>query len=122
MPIVAAARAALRLATPERRARLWSNLDTFKLATGVQVQSPIVPLIIGSEQMALEASAELLRRGLFVSAIRPPTVPSGTSRLRVALSSEHRPEEIDRLASALRALSNRGVPLLSPQCHQSSET
>ncbi|KAL3893918.1 MAG: hypothetical protein SGPRY_013958, partial [Prymnesium sp.] len=65
MPIVAAARAALRLATPERRARLWSNLDTFKLATGVQVQSPIVPLIIGSEQMALEASAELLRRGLF---------------------------------------------------------
>ena len=63
--------------------------------------SPIVPLILGSEAAAIEASKALYERGLYVPAIRPPTVPPGTSRLRVALSAAHTPEMIDRLREAL---------------------
>ena len=100
---LAAARAALQLATPERRARLWENVDAFGAATGAQTQSPIVPLVLGSEDAALEASAALLREGLLVPAIRPPTVPAGTARLRVALSAAHQPEEVAALASAIAA-------------------
>ena len=47
---------------------------------GVEAESPIVPLIVGSEAAALKASAQLLQRGFYVPAIRPPTVASGTSR------------------------------------------
>ncbi len=66
--------------------------------------SPIVPYVCGSEALALEAAAELLARGLLVTAIRPPTVPPGTSRLRVALSAAHAPEQIDALATALAGI------------------
>ena len=51
--------------------------------------SPIVPVVLGSEQAAIDASASLLEEGLWVPAIRPPTVPVGTSRLRVTLSAAH---------------------------------
>jgi 7-keto-8-aminopelargonate synthetase-like enzyme len=67
--------------------------------------SPIIPLVVGSEQRALEASAQLLARGLWVPAIRPPTVPVGTSRLRITLSAAHSDEQIDRLLQAVGALS-----------------
>jgi len=67
--------------------------------------SPIVPLVLGSERRALEASAALLARGLWVPAIRPPTVPVGTSRLRVTLSASHTDAQIDRLLEAAAALS-----------------
>ena len=50
---------------------------------------------------ALAASARLLERGFLVPAIRPPTVPRGTSRLRVSLSAAHEPEDLERLAAAL---------------------
>jgi 7-keto-8-aminopelargonate synthetase-like enzyme len=63
-----------------------------------------VPYVCGSEARALEAAAALLEQGLLVSAIRPPTVPPGTSRLRVALSAAHTPEQVDSLAGALAAL------------------
>ena len=66
--------------------------------------SPIVPLIVGAEEEALAASAALLDRGLLVPAIRPPTVPTGTSRLRVSLSAAHTTDEVERLASALADL------------------
>ena len=101
--MVAAARAALNLATPELRNRLWSNIRAFSSATGVKARSPIVPLVIGSERSALEASALLLQHGLLVPAIRPPTVPEGTARLRIALSASHKEEEIAALAHAIRA-------------------
>ena len=52
-------------------------------------------------EAALAASAELLRQGFHVPAIRPPTVPAGTCRLRVALSASHRDEDIDELVGAL---------------------
>jgi len=63
--------------------------------------SPIVPVILGSEQRALEGSAALLAEGLWVPAIRPPTVPAGTSRLRVTLSAAHSDEQVAKLVAAL---------------------
>ncbi|MEZ5170122.1 MAG: 8-amino-7-oxononanoate synthase [Acidimicrobiia bacterium] len=84
----------------ELRARLRSHVE--HIAPGHP--SPIVPVILGSEQAALDASAALLDEGLLVPAIRPPTVPPGTSRLRVALSAAHSAEQVAQLASALDAL------------------
>jgi len=66
--------------------------------------SPIVAVVCGEERRALEASAALLERGLLVPAIRPPTVAPGTSRLRIALSAAHTPEQVDELAVALHDL------------------
>ena len=63
--------------------------------------SPIVPIIVGSESAAMEFSERLLGRQLLVGAVRPPTVPRGTSRLRVTLSSEHSAEEIANLVDGL---------------------
>lgn len=69
--------------------------------------SPIVPIMVGSEAQALQAAEGLLERGLLVPAIRPPTVPPGTSRLRVALSAAHSDAMVDRLTDALAALGLR---------------
>lgn len=66
--------------------------------------TPIIPLMLGDERRALQASQELLDQGLLVPAIRPPSVPPGSSRLRIALSALHTDEQIDRLDGALRAL------------------
>jgi 7-keto-8-aminopelargonate synthetase-like enzyme len=66
--------------------------------------SPIIPVMLGSEQAAIDASTTLLADGLWVPAIRPPTVPSGTSRLRVTLSAAHRHDDVTRLIDALHSL------------------
>jgi 8-amino-7-oxononanoate synthase len=63
--------------------------------------TPIQPILLGSADAAVEASRKLLERGLFVAAIRPPTVPAGTSRLRVALSAAHRDSDVEKLAMTL---------------------
>ena len=65
---------------PERRKHLWELVDLLGQEFGVDAQSPIVPLVLGSETAALQASAQLLQRGFYVPAIRPPTVAPGTSR------------------------------------------
>jgi 8-amino-7-oxononanoate synthase len=69
--------------------------------------SAIVSLIIGSAPDALAASAALRAAGFLVAAIRPPTVPPGTSRLRLTFSAAHTPEQVTALAAAVR-------PLLAP--------
>ena len=97
----AAALAALRvLRSPEGdalRTRLRDNVQ--RLRPGHP--SPIVPYVCGSEAPALEAATALYDAGLLVTAIRPPTVPPGTARLRVALSATHTAGQIDALAAAL---------------------
>jgi 8-amino-7-oxononanoate synthase len=100
----AAALAAVRLlATPEGtmlRHRLAGHVE--RVAPGHR--SPIVPVVLGSDERALAASAILRHRGVWVPAIRPPTVPLGTARLRVTLSAAHTPDHIDRLLEALALL------------------
>jgi 8-amino-7-oxononanoate synthase len=67
--------------------------------------TPIQPLLIGGSEQALALSAALRRHGIYVSAIRPPTVPKGTARLRITLSAAHSEAHIDRLLSALETVS-----------------
>lgn len=85
------------------RARLRSFVERLKPGH----PSPIVPIILGTEEAALRVSQRLLDVGLWVPAIRPPTVPEGSSRLRIALSASHRTHEIDDLA---RELAQLGLP------------
>ena len=100
----AAASAALDLcASPEgdqRRAKLRD------LAALLDPTPPaaIHPVIIGREEDTLHAAEQMARLGFHVPAIRPPTVPAGTSRLRVSLSAAHDPEVVRTLAAALRAV------------------
>jgi 8-amino-7-oxononanoate synthase len=100
----AAARAALGVVrSPEGddlRARLAGHVERVRPGH----PSPIVPIVLGAEQRALDAAATLLDEGLFVPAIRPPTVAPGTSRLRVALSAAHTIDQVDALVAALARL------------------
>jgi len=82
------------------RARLRGNVDRLRAAH----PSPILPVVLGDEDRTLAAAATLLEQGMLVPAIRPPTVPPGTSRLRVALSAAHTPEQVDALGRALAEL------------------
>ncbi len=75
----------------------------------VPSDSPIQPVVCGSNAAAMAASGHLRERGLIVSAIRPPTVAEGTSRLRISLSAAHAPADVDRLVAALRELDSRGA-------------
>lgn len=65
-------------------------------------QSAIVPVILGDPEAALEASATLERQGFLVTAIRPPTVPTGTARLRITFTAAHSEADVARLADAVR--------------------
>ncbi|MHB1710453.1 MAG: aminotransferase class I/II-fold pyridoxal phosphate-dependent enzyme [Acidimicrobiales bacterium] len=111
---VAAALAALAIVQSAEGDALCRRLSTLvsRVVSGIGGRadhlSPIVPVVIGEEEGAVAASTELLAHGLWVPAIRPPTVPAGTSRLRVTLSSIHSDTQVDRLVSALRAL-DRGA-------------
>ena len=64
--------------------------------------SPIVPVVLGDAQAALEASQLLEEHGFLVAAIRPPTVPEGTARLRLTFTAQHPDAEIERLAKVVR--------------------
>ncbi len=93
------------------RDRLAGLVDRVATAVGRRGHpSPIVPVVIGDEADALAASAALLAQGLWVPAIRPPTVPRGTSRLRITLSAIHTDDQVDRLVDALARL-DLGGPL-----------
>ena len=103
----AAALAALRIveAEPQRAAAVLERAQTFTAAAGLPpAQSAIVPVIRGSAQAALDAQAKLEAEGLLATAIRPPTVPKGTARLRLAFNAEHDKADIARLAEAVLRL------------------
>lgn len=106
LPVAEAARAAIRVAQrePEMRQRLWGRIAQLGEILGLQLSSPILPIVLGEERRALAASRRLLEKGLHVVAIRPPTVAPGTSRLRVALSAAHSPDDIEAIGRALKLL------------------
>ena len=86
-----------RVARPLRNARrLTSALNL------PDAQSAVVPIVLGEAETALAAAADLEARGLLAVPIRPPTVPAGTARLRLAFSADHTFEMVDRLAEAVR--------------------
>ena len=84
-------------ASAVEKARLFTRALNMALA-----QSPIVPLVLSEETVALEAQQILEKAGFLVTAIRPPTVPAGTARLRFAFTAGHPDEEIARLAQVVR--------------------
>ncbi len=88
---------------PQRRERLRANARRVRERLGMGGDSPIVPVILGTEIAALKAAAYLRERGMLVGAVRPPTVARDTSRLRIALSCEHSDAEIERLIEAVSA-------------------
>jgi 8-amino-7-oxononanoate synthase len=112
-----ASRVALRLAREEnwRREHLFAQVERFRLeaaSMGLQLmpsQTPIQPLLLRDERAALVASSALLERGVLVTAIRPPTVPAGTSRLRITLSAAHADADMDRLLQALHDIQREGL-------------
>ncbi|WP_243393688.1 8-amino-7-oxononanoate synthase [Solimonas fluminis] len=107
--IAAAARRALRIVReePQHRERLLANVRRFRAGArqlGIPLsdsETPIQPLVLGQEQRALDLSQALFDRGYWVAAIRPPTVPHGTSRLRITFSAAHTAEQIDGLLEGL---------------------
>ena len=111
--IAAATRASLKLVkqADDRRAHL-SDVITL-LRSGVQSlglqlmasDTPIQPIVVGSNENALRISQALKVRGILVTAIRPPTVPAGTARLRITLSAEHSVEQVNTLLNALSDVS-----------------
>jgi 8-amino-7-oxononanoate synthase len=110
--VAAASRAALRLAQQEgwRRERLHSLVQRFRAAAATlglplaASTTPIQPLIVGDAAPALALSEALMNAGFWVSAIRPPTVPAGSARLRITLSAAHREQDVDALAETLGQL------------------
>jgi 7-keto-8-aminopelargonate synthetase-like enzyme len=109
---VGAALEAIRLVQVDAkpRERLWANMAYFaqavtQLGLGdhipLPLKSPIVPVMIGGNADTLRVSEALLEAGYFVLGIRPPTVPPGTARLRIALNALHTAEQLDGLVRTL---------------------
>ena len=102
-------RTALRLIAEDswRRELLASHISRFRNGAqqlGLQLlesQTPIQPVILGDEAPTLAAADALAGAGLLITPIRPPTVPAGTSRLRITLSAAHTADDVDRLLDAL---------------------
>lgn len=97
----------LRAQLQARIAQLRAGLASVVSATGWQLlpsETPIQALVVGDNERALELMAALSERGIWVPAIRPPTVPAGTARLRIALSASHTAADIDQLIAALHAI------------------
>ncbi len=112
--VAAAATAAIEFMESEagekRREKLWENLACFGgemphlFADGRKIQSAIIPIILGDNGRALEAADRLAERGLYVPAIRHPTVPRDSARLRITMSAKHTQEQIAALCGVLRSL------------------
>ena len=107
--VAAATRAALAVSIAEawRRERVLALTRRFRALARqadlplAESTTPIQPILLGGADAAVAASAKLLERGFYVAAIRPPTVPAGTSRLRIALSAAHRDADVEGLVTAL---------------------
>jgi 8-amino-7-oxononanoate synthase len=117
-PVAAAARQAVALvrAEPERRRRVLALAGALRDALRPLASPPgdarcqIVPVIVGEAAAAMRLSARLETEGLLVPAIRPPSVPEGTARLRISVTARHSEDDLRRLVSALAAaIPSRGM-------------
>ncbi len=112
LPIVQAALQSLELIEELAADRIQLQRTSLEfrrrlIETGWQVpegESPIVPIIVGDAERTVAISRELRDQRMAVPAIRPPTVPPGTSRLRVSLSTRHTATEISQLAASLASM------------------
>lgn len=112
--LAAAVSASLELIAgePWRRTRLTELVARLKAGVAalpwplMPSDSPIQPLVVGDAHAALRLSEGLKQRGILVPAIRPPTVPQGTARLRISLSAAHAPDDVDCLLAALHELAD----------------
>jgi 8-amino-7-oxononanoate synthase len=113
-PAVAeATRASLKLIQAEewRREKLRSHIRQFRSGAqqlGLELmasETPIQPLLVGEAEKAISLSRKLEQQGILINAIRPPTVPKGTARLRITFSAAHTEAQIDRLLAALESVS-----------------
>jgi len=110
--VATATSASLRLLQSEnwRREKLEMLIKRFRdgaleLGLGLMESStPIQPVMLGGVETALAVSEMLYQQGLFVSAIRPPTVPEGSARLRITLSASHTEEQVDQLLTAFELI------------------
>ncbi len=105
--VCASAHAALGVmeAEPWRGARALAFAQHVTEALGLpRAQSAIVPILLGTPERALAAAAQLQEAGLLAVAIRPPTVPPGTARLRLAFSADHTDAQVEALIAALRGV------------------
>ena len=114
----AAASAAIAFVTSEegakRCATLWdrvAELDSKLKAQNSKGSSAIIPIILGEEAAAMDAAAALLAKGIFVPAIRYPTVARGQARLRVTLTAAHQSGDVEALASGLESIRETGSQL-----------
>jgi 8-amino-7-oxononanoate synthase len=117
--VVAAGLAAVALVRGDvgaaRRTSLRARMEQLRAglrALGLQCgpgDTPIFPVHVGDNRAVMQCSEQLLEGGLYVQGIRPPTVPAGTSRLRIALMATHTPADVDRLLDALDGLLRRGL-------------
>jgi 8-amino-7-oxononanoate synthase len=113
--VAEATRASLKIVIAEnwRRDKLKALADRFRLGAGqlgfqlLASTSAIQPIIIGDSQRAVDISNSLLNAGFLVSAIRPPTVPKGSARLRVTFSALHEEFQVDQLLDALDKATTR---------------
>jgi 8-amino-7-oxononanoate synthase len=103
--VVAAANAALELIEqqPEYAALPLAKAKAFARSAWLpEPESPIVPIVLGKPETALSASRLLEEHGFLVTAIRPPTVPPGTARVRLTFTAQHPEDEVERLAQIIR--------------------
>ena len=115
--LAAAVEASLQIIETEewRRERLRKLIGALReplREAGVELtpsSTPIQPLVLGANAKALSASAALRERGIVVPAIRPPTVPEGTARLRISLSAAHTEQDVSRLVTALCEVCRSGA-------------
>ena len=90
---------------PKRREHLARLAQQLRAGlSDLGIGGPIVPLIVGEADAAIAMSARLLDRGLLVPAIRPPTVPEGTARLRISITASHSPDQIEYLIASLASI------------------
>ena len=112
--VLAASAEAIRIirSEPQRRAQLWRNVRQLRdglrelgFTTG-PTKSQIIPVMIGDERRTMSACRFLLQQGVFVQGIRPPTVPSGTARLRVAPMATHTEAQLQEALHTFKKMAN----------------